>query len=172
MARRMCGYHYGTARRAWQRGEAELPPKAKVPEKRIRWSEADLQDVARRLTIESVATVAESYGIKAPGLCGLLKRHGLSAREIRKQHKSGPVSNAGLGLPGSSGVFVGHAAAAVAALAVGQCRWPDGDPREAGFRFCSGAKVAGKPYCAEHMAGAFSGFGRGFPGIATTLAKV
>jgi GcrA cell cycle regulator len=30
------------------------------------------------------------------------------------------------------------------------CRWPFGDPRDAGFHFCGAPQVAGKPYCIEH----------------------
>ena len=35
-------------------------------------------------------------------------------------------------------------------LAAGQCRWPQGDPREAEFGFCGGPGVPGLPYCPEH----------------------
>ncbi|MCC6598788.1 MAG: gcrA cell cycle regulator family protein [Alphaproteobacteria bacterium] len=31
-----------------------------------------------------------------------------------------------------------------------ECRWPIGDPKEAGFGFCSGAALVGLPYCSEH----------------------
>lgn len=31
------------------------------------------------------------------------------------------------------------------------CRWPIGDPRDAGFHFCNGKKVMGKPYCEHHI---------------------
>lgn len=32
------------------------------------------------------------------------------------------------------------------------CRWPIGDPREAGFKFCGcETEVAGVPYCDEHI---------------------
>jgi GcrA cell cycle regulator len=37
-----------------------------------------------------------------------------------------------------------------------QCRWPVGDPREAGFGFCGCQKVAGVPYCAHHAAIAYN----------------
>ena len=151
-ARGLCDYHYWSARRAWQRGEVDLPPKSKQPEGRVRWSEQDIADIVRRLAIESIATVAESYGIKAPGLSGVLKRHGIYVREVRKQHKSGPVSNAGMGLPGHTGVFHGHGAAAIAALQPGDCRWPVGDLCESGFMFCAAPRVAGKSYCAHHLA--------------------
>lgn len=31
-----------------------------------------------------------------------------------------------------------------------QCRWPNGDPRDADFSFCGHEAVAGLPYCLEH----------------------
>lgn len=31
------------------------------------------------------------------------------------------------------------------------CRWPIGDPRQSDFRFCGCSRVAGKPYCVEHV---------------------
>lgn len=31
------------------------------------------------------------------------------------------------------------------------CRWPVGDPKEAGFGFCGLSRVLGAPYCADHM---------------------
>lgn len=36
------------------------------------------------------------------------------------------------------------------------CRWPHGDPREPGFRFCDRSSQPGRPYCAEHMAVAYT----------------
>jgi GcrA cell cycle regulator len=30
------------------------------------------------------------------------------------------------------------------------CRWPIGDPKEPGFRFCGCNAIPGLPYCAEH----------------------
>jgi GcrA cell cycle regulator len=40
----------------------------------------------------------------------------------------------------------------------GGCRWPLGDPKTAGFRFCDAARVRGA-YCAEHGAKAYVGRG-------------
>ena len=37
-----------------------------------------------------------------------------------------------------------------------QCRWPVGDPREAGFGFCGCQKAPGVPYCAHHAAIAYN----------------
>ena len=30
------------------------------------------------------------------------------------------------------------------------CRWPLGDPKDAGFRFCDAEVVQGRQYCGEH----------------------
>jgi GcrA cell cycle regulator len=35
------------------------------------------------------------------------------------------------------------------------CCWPIGEPGTAGFRFCTAAAIAGKPYCEEHAALAY-----------------
>lgn len=35
-------------------------------------------------------------------------------------------------------------------LKAGQCRWPQGDPRDGEFGFCGGKAIPGLPYCAEH----------------------
>jgi len=36
------------------------------------------------------------------------------------------------------------------ALQSGDCRWPVGDPRLPGFRYCCAPRADGKPYCAAH----------------------
>ena len=41
------------------------------------------------------------------------------------------------------------------------CRWPHGDPRDENFAYCGDTAVAGKPYCAEHMAAAYVPVQRG-----------
>ena len=38
----------------------------------------------------------------------------------------------------------------VANLEARDCRWPIGDPREAGFHFCGAPHIAGRPYCELH----------------------
>ena len=35
------------------------------------------------------------------------------------------------------------------------CRWPLGDPKEPGFRFCGKSSLSNLPYCAEHAAVAY-----------------
>ena len=36
-----------------------------------------------------------------------------------------------------------------------ECRWPIGDPRQAGFHFCGAKQVAGHPYCELHRSMSF-----------------
>lgn len=40
------------------------------------------------------------------------------------------------------------------------CRWPLGDPKEPGFKFCGGNAVAGLPYCDGHAKVAYQAPGR------------
>ena len=42
------------------------------------------------------------------------------------------------------------------------CRWPCGDPKKAGFKFCGANSLPGLPYCAEHAAIAYQGSTRRF----------
>jgi len=35
------------------------------------------------------------------------------------------------------------------------CRWPHGDPRQPGFKFCGRSAAPGLPYCAHHAAQAY-----------------
>lgn len=35
------------------------------------------------------------------------------------------------------------------------CRWPVGDPRDAGFHHCGERQEIGRPYCAAHVAIAY-----------------
>jgi GcrA cell cycle regulator len=37
----------------------------------------------------------------------------------------------------------------------GPCRWPLGDPRKPGFRFCDGRAVLERPYCERHCEKAY-----------------
>ena len=42
-------------------------------------------------------------------------------------------------------------------LEAGDCRWPIGNPGEAGFHFCARQKVSGYSYCADHVRRAYYG---------------
>lgn len=39
----------------------------------------------------------------------------------------------------------------ILALTERMCRWPHGDPKKPGFRFCGKSSTPGAPYCAEHL---------------------
>lgn len=43
----------------------------------------------------------------------------------------------------------------VLTIRAGTCKWPIGDPREAGFHFCGRPAEAGAPYCRAHEARAY-----------------
>ncbi len=43
----------------------------------------------------------------------------------------------------------------LADLEADDCRWPIGDPRQAGFHFCGAQKEEGRPYCVAHWAISF-----------------
>ena len=49
----------------------------------------------------------------------------------------------------------------VAAVGRARCKWPFGDPQHDDFHFCEAAAMAGKPYCAEHCARAYTRSTRG-----------
>lgn len=41
--------------------------------------------------------------------------------------------------------------ATILALTERMCRWPHGDPKKPGFRFCGKSATPGAPYCSEHL---------------------
>ncbi len=54
-----------------------------------------------------------------------------------------PVDNVVELLPGGG--------ATILSLTERMCRWPHGDPKQPGFRFCGKPAVEGTSYCAEHL---------------------
>ncbi|MCD8498131.1 MAG: GcrA family cell cycle regulator [Alphaproteobacteria bacterium] len=48
----------------------------------------------------------------------------------------------------------------MAELTARQCRWPEGDPKEAGFGFCGHTIATGLPYCEEHARMAYQAASR------------
>lgn len=135
---------------------------------------------ARPSPINSAARSAQAAEVRAEKLAGAvaLKREGYSNAQIARQlglnrETAGKMlRDAGHGPNGGRrhALKVGAAlprlvvpaepAAPVAAHPLvrlgGGCRWPHGDPRKAGFRFCERAEVVpGKPYCAEHCGRAY-----------------
>lgn len=49
---------------------------------------------------------------------------------------------------------------ALAEMSSQSCRWPNGDPLHADFRFCGHKVQEGKPYCAKHCGIAYVGYGK------------
>jgi len=41
--------------------------------------------------------------------------------------------------------------ATILSLTERMCRWPHGDPKKPGFRFCGKSATPGGPYCADHL---------------------
>lgn len=47
--------------------------------------------------------------------------------------------------------YVPSGRGAVLGLRHHECKYPFGDPRQPGFRFCCADRLEGRPYCAEHV---------------------
>ena len=45
--------------------------------------------------------------------------------------------------------------ATILSLTERMCRWPHGDPKQPGFRFCGKPAVNGTSYCSEHLKAAY-----------------
>lgn len=136
---------------------------------------------ARQSPINSEARTLQAAAKRAQNLAAAvrLKQEGYSAAQISRQlglnretagkmlRDAGHGSNGGrrhalkpgAALPGLVAVPAEPSAPVAAHPLVrlgGGCRWPDGDPRKAGFRFCERPDVVqGKPYCEEHCAKAY-----------------
>ena len=83
-------------------------------------------------------------GMSRNAVIGKAHRLGLSGRPspIKKRRKAEPRES----LPGG---------ATILNLTERMCRWPLGDPKEPGFRFCGKPAFSNFPYCAEHAALAY-----------------
>lgn len=84
-----------------------------------------------------------------------------------KERVAPPVSDASLeslfsGSYGHSVHFEG-AALAVDRLRSSGCKWPIGDPRDGGFRFCPNASLPKGPYCQDHFKLAYNAAARSKP---------
>ncbi|MDP9195903.1 MAG: GcrA family cell cycle regulator [Pseudomonadota bacterium] len=90
----------------------------------------------------SASDIARTLGkVSRNAVIGKAHRLGLSGRPspIRKTKAEKPVVKA----PAGNG-------ATILTLNDRMCKWPEGDPREAGFHFCGKASHPGLPYCREH----------------------
>lgn len=102
----------------------------------------------------------------------LLKQHwgsGKSANEIAdllgnvtrnavigKAHRLG-LSNSRTPAPPTSRPIAGNpeSVATILSLTDRMCRWPHGDPKQPGFRFCAKSVIGNLPYCSEHARQAY-----------------
>ena len=94
---------------------------------------------------KSASEIAQMIGdVSRNAVIGKAHRLGLSGRPspIKRRPEPEPVETR----PGS---------ATILSLTERMCRWPIGDPREPGFRFCGKSAMHGQPYCAEHAALAY-----------------
>lgn len=94
---------------------------------------------------ETVGTLLRSVGVQPSGRRGLVVGAGLAVepaapRVQPPREPPAPVAAHPLMRGGRVG-----------------CRWPLGEPRTPGFRYCDAADVVqGKPYCAEHCGRAYA----------------
>lgn len=118
------------------------------------WKEGlSAREVARRLGVSRNAVIGKIHRL---GLSGGRRRAGAArpagavrprgprrARSAPALRRAGPApAEADPDLPGQADLL---------SLSPGDCRWPVGDPRAAGFAFC-GRPAAQGPYCPAHAA--------------------
>ncbi len=96
---------------------------------------------------KSASEIAELLGdgISRNAVIGKAHRLGLSGRPspIKKKRMAAQSSDVKAG------------GATILNLTERMCRWPLGDPKQPGFRFCGKPALPNLPYCAEHAAIAY-----------------
>lgn len=104
---------------------------------KVLWAEGlTTGEIGKRLEVSKNAVVGKAHRL------GLKGRPSPIKRSRKPQKAAAPEKPA-------------EPAKAVVEVSGPTCRWPFGDPKEAGFHFCGKRALAGKPYCAEHAAIAY-----------------
>jgi len=105
----------------------------------------------------STKHIARTLGVNPKALRSALRRHGISLRAIR-QYSRKERATEGIGVVvrrSTEGPSAVYAAAALAILPDGACRWPVGDPSKPDFAFCAAPRFGRASYCQHHLAKAF-----------------
>ncbi len=95
---------------------------------------------------KSASEIADLLGgVSRNAVIGKAHRLGLSGRPspIKKKKAKAEI------------VEAKPAGATILNLTERMCRWPIGDPKQPGFRFCGKPSMPNLPYCAEHAAIAY-----------------
>ena len=93
---------------------------------------------------KSASEIAEVIGgFSRNAVIGKAHRLGLSGKPAKAGTRPQPVAE-----PQSNGATIFN-------LTDRMCKWPIGDPKEAGFHFCGRPAMTGLPYCGEHAAVAY-----------------
>jgi GcrA cell cycle regulator len=105
------------------------------------------------------------HRMNLPGRASPIAAKGSGAPQLRRQPMPGVPRARGEQVLGGPTLVALGLMPAVAAVPVAvepkpgvasrPCCWPMGDPKARDFRFCEGAGVLGRPYCAEHHALAY-----------------
>lgn len=93
-------------------------------------------EIGKRLGVSKNAVVGKAHRLGLKGRPSPIKRSGKAAKAEAPPKQPDPVPS-------------------LVDLAAHTCRWPIGDPREAGFHFCGKPALTGKPYCGEHASIAY-----------------
>jgi GcrA cell cycle regulator len=136
---------------------------------RALWAEGhSTAEIGRRMGISKNAVVGKAHRLNLPARPSPIRREATGdaprlapARPVRA---AGPMSRITLPQPATAPLApVATVAAAEPAVvrhfprvsSAKSCCWPIGEPGQPGFRFCTAAALAGKPYCTEHAAVAY-----------------
>lgn len=132
---------------------------------RPKWTDDKIEALRKHWAAgESCTDIGKRLGFSRNAVIGKVNRLGLERREkpsrpvpVRIKTKQPPKPRrvkedaspdpAPLPPPPSSGSAPDDTTAAVLALTSTTCKWPIGDPKQPGFRFCMREKPADQPYC-------------------------